>query len=194
MLDRFASFAQLQSTERYGVDYAIRALTRPASPVAVVAPHGGKIENGTSRIALLVAGQEHNLFCFEGLKPRGNRDLHITSHRFDHPDCVALVSRSTIAVTIHGCIGDCAIYVGGLDHPFGRLLIDNLRSQGFPATREGHAYPGVDPMNICNRTQRGCGAQLEITADLRTSRSVGSIVTAVRTAISQHVAGLAGCE
>ena len=61
----------------------------------MVAPHGGLIEVGTSEIAHIIAGSEYSLFSFEGLKPYGaNRDLHITSHQFDHPDCLAMAARS----------------------------------------------------------------------------------------------------
>ena len=65
----------------------ITAIERPGSRVLIIAPHGGRIEVGTSELAALIAADEHNLFSFEGLKPRGhNRELHITSRCFE-PKC-----------------------------------------------------------------------------------------------------------
>ncbi len=96
-LNKYGSYAELARHEVEGRDYRIRAHARPGSPVLVVAPHGGMIEVGTSEIAHVVAGREFSLFSFEGVKPYGtNRDLHITSHQFDHPECLAMAARSEI--------------------------------------------------------------------------------------------------
>jgi hypothetical protein len=78
-LNKYGSYAELARCELQGSDYRITACARPQSPVLIVAPHGGLIEIGTSEIAAAVAGDDYNLFSFEGLKPYGaNRDLHIT--------------------------------------------------------------------------------------------------------------------
>jgi phage replication-related protein YjqB (UPF0714/DUF867 family) len=82
--DKYRDFAALSRTEREGVDFDIVCRAR-SSAVAVIAPHGGKIESGTSEIATAVAGDDFNLYCFQGLKPRHNTSLHITSGRFDEP-------------------------------------------------------------------------------------------------------------
>jgi phage replication-related protein YjqB (UPF0714/DUF867 family) len=42
-----------------------------------VAPHGGAIEPGTSEVAKQVADNDLSLFIFEGIKPKGNKRLHI---------------------------------------------------------------------------------------------------------------------
>jgi phage replication-related protein YjqB (UPF0714/DUF867 family) len=184
MIGKYASFAELALSERVGTDYRITAIERPSSPVLIVAPHGGTIEIGTSELAQLIAGEEHNLFAFEGMKPRGpSRDLHITSHRFDHPECLALAARCDVVVGVHGCRGDSHIYVGGLDGELTELISEQLSSAGFGVSTEGHRYPGVRPMNICNRGTLGRGAQLEITYDLRTSGARDEIAFAVRAAI-----------
>jgi phage replication-related protein YjqB (UPF0714/DUF867 family) len=191
MADKYSSFAELATYETPGKDYRVSAIERPDSPVLIIAPHGGRIEVGTSELAALIAGAEHSLFTFEGLKPHGqNRDLHITSHRFDHPDCLALVSRRAVAIGIHGCKGASRVYVGGLDSELTTVLTTRLAAAGFPATAEDHNYPGRNPLNVCNRGARGRGAQLEITTDLREPNARTLMAPVVRTAIAEYVAVL----
>jgi len=191
MIDKYTSFAELARAEASGTDYRISALERPESPVVVVAPHGGSIEVGTSELAALIAGDDHSLFAFEGLKPCGrNRDLHITSHRFDHPECVALVGRCAVALGVHGCIGESQIYVGGLDGELAARLAERLVLAGFRVSAEGHRYPGRNPLNICNRGRLGRGAQIEVTRDLRDADARPVIAQAVRAAIAEYVEAL----
>src|SRR5690349_13064680 len=155
MPDKYDSIAQLECHEILGRDYQIRSLERSGSPVIVIAPHGGLIEIGTSELASAIAAQDHSLFSFEGLKPCGtNRQLHITSHRFDHPQCLALTARHAVALAIHGCIGESQIYIGGLDLELTTRLAGRLRAAGLPVRVDGHRYPGRNPLNICNRGTR----------------------------------------
>ena len=188
MPGKYASFAELASHEFEGVDYRVNAIERPQSRVLILAPHGGTIEVGTSEIATLIAGDEHSFFAFEGLKPHGrNRELHITSHHFDHPACLALAFRCEVAVSVHGCKGDACVFVGGLETGLAALLADHIAASGFRVVTEGHRYPGRHPLNICNRTTRGRGAQLEITHDLRGSQRRVSLAHAARAAIAAYV-------
>jgi len=189
-VDKYASYEELSTSEIYGTDYRVHSVARANSPVLILAPHGGQIEEGTSELAGAIAGEEHSLFLFEGLKPRSYRSLHITSHRFDHPECLELLSRSHVAIAVHGCSGDSAIYVGGLDTPFADLLTQALEKAGLPVLADGHRYPGRAPQNICNRTLRQCGAQLELTMDLRGATTRADIAAAVRGAIAAHLVGL----
>jgi phage replication-related protein YjqB (UPF0714/DUF867 family) len=55
--------------------------------VAIIAPHGGKIEPGTSEIAAAIAGDDYSLYRFQGLRDRPREELHITSAKFDEPTC-----------------------------------------------------------------------------------------------------------
>jgi phage replication-related protein YjqB (UPF0714/DUF867 family) len=191
--DKYASFAALAAGEVAGKDYQINVLDRAHSRALIIAPHGGSIENGTSELAVLVAGTEHSLFTFDGLKPRGtHRDLHITSHHFDHPQCLALAARHAVVLALHGCKGESSqIYVGGLDDDFAKLLTARLVSAGLPASATGHKYPGRNPLNICNRGALACGAQLEFTKDLREPSARTLIAPIARLAISDHIARLA---
>ena len=78
--------------------------TRQAdATVAIIAPHGGKIERGTSELARAIGGTDYRIYCFEGTKPNNNRDLHITSTNFDEPEGVKLVSACDRVVALHGC-------------------------------------------------------------------------------------------
>jgi len=190
--DKYESFAELAAHEIDGRDYRIRAVERAGSPVIVLAPHGGNIEIGTSELAERVAGTEHSLFLFDGLKPAwgANRDLHITSHRFDHPHCLALAATRDVTLAIHGCRGESHIYLGGLDLELTGLLCKHLGRAGLTASVGGHRYPGRHPLNICNRGARGRGAQLENTNELRTGAARLVIAAALRRAIDDYLAAV----
>ncbi len=154
----------------------------------ILAPHGGGIEIGTSQLAARLARGRHSLFLFEGLKPPWqNRGLHITSHRFDHPLCVELVSRHPVTLAVHGCKGESRIYVGGLDTELKVLLTTRLNDAGFPATSDNHPYLGLNPLNICNRGSRGRGAQIELTRDFRVPEQRRRIAPIVRDALDEYI-------
>ena len=184
---RYRSYAELARHEVLGRDYRVRVSAREHSPVLIVAPHGGMIEDGTSEIALLVAADDHNVFSFEGMKPHGaNRDLHITSHLFDHPECMALAARCDYVLSVHGCKGASHVHVGGLDEQFAQRLALRLTEAGFPVDERSEKYPGRHPQNVCNRGARAQGAQLEFTYDLRVGALRTTIALAVRAAIADH--------
>ena len=193
-LDKYDSYeALIAGGEVEGTDFDITLCERPESAALVVAPHGGSIEVGTSEIAALIAGADYSLFTFNGLKEEwgSNRDLHITSHNFDHPSCIALASRHSVVLAVHGCKGESSqIYVGGLDEELTSLLTERLVAAGLPATSSGHQYPGRNPLNICNRSARGKGAQLEFTLDLRGAPARTMIPPIVRGALSEYLARL----
>ncbi|HEY6923527.1 MAG TPA: poly-gamma-glutamate hydrolase family protein [Steroidobacteraceae bacterium] len=186
--DKYASFSDLEAGEILNEDYRINLCERQAARALIIAPHGGSIEIGTSELATLIAGEEHSLFTFDGLKARGrNRELHITSHNFDHPDCVALAARHSVVLTVHGCKGEASqIYVGGLDVELSMLITDRLTAAGFPTVSHGHRYPGRNQLNICNRGARGRGAQLELTPDLRVPDKCALIASIVRGALADY--------
>ncbi len=183
--DRYHGFAELARHAREGRDYR-RVVEGRGGEIAIVAPHGGGIEPGTSEIARglagreiaravagreiarALAGREFALYCFEGLRSRGNEELHIPSHRFDEPRCVSLVEETRTVVAVHGCAGAYhAIYAGGLDCDLRERLIAVLRQAGFEAERATGDLAGCYASNICNRGRSGRGVQLEITEALR---------------------------
>ena len=186
--DTYTSFAELDVHETHGTDYRVRMIERPGAPVVILAPHGGGIEIGTSQLAARIARGRHNLFLFEGLKPPWqNRGLHITSHRFDHPLCVDLVSRHPVTLAVHGCKGESRIYLGGLDTELKALLTTRLNDAGFPATSDNHPYLGLNPLNICNRGSRGRGVQIELTRDFRGPEARQRIAPVIRAVLDEYL-------
>jgi len=191
MLDRYSSFSELSRHERSGRDYSTHVQERPASGVLVIAPHGGTIESGTSELARAIAAQDHNLYLFEGLRSGGRSNgLHLTSHRFDDPDCLALAAGCSVVLTVHGCVGESRIFVGGLDKALAGLMTGRYVEAGYHAANHGHGYPGRHPENVCNRGSRGRGVQLEFTADLRTPECVSPIAAVARKALDEYLLSL----
>jgi phage replication-related protein YjqB (UPF0714/DUF867 family) len=171
MPDKYLDFDHLSRNETCGIDYAI-SVRRFSDAFAIVAPHGGGIEPGTSEIADAIAGGEFCFYVFEGLKPSGNTDLHITSTRFDEPMCLTLIRQCDIVVTIHGEDSDAdgkPVFMGGRNAELGECLRGELAANGFDVRR--HPDPllqGLDPKNVCNRGGKSrSGVQLEWSRRLR---------------------------
>ena len=71
MGDCYRSYGELKEHEKEGEDYQIVSVTQDRDPrVALIAPHGGQIEPGTSEIAENVAGDAFVLYSFQGSKER----------------------------------------------------------------------------------------------------------------------------
>ncbi|MGH8591016.1 MAG: poly-gamma-glutamate hydrolase family protein [Gammaproteobacteria bacterium] len=168
-MDLYTSFTQLSRREREGRDYRIRWRVG-GSGIAIVAPHGGGIERGTSEVADGIAGREHGFYAFEGLKSVGNHVLHLSSNRFDEPQAQTLAHRSRTVITIHGAKGrEPAAYLGGLDLVLRERITEALIGAGFLAVDDpSPTRQGRSPSNICNRCVSGRGVQLELSYGLRT--------------------------
>ena len=203
--DTYASNTALYSDASVveGVDYGRRSrrhqqddlsLTArsPFMRTTVIAPHGGGIEVGTSELCLAIAGYHpadltpapaagpvHDFWMFEGLRPSGNSDLHVTSTHCDDTTARSLCAGSLNVLSLHGCTagqagleaGAQAVLVGGLGAAFRQYLTEEFTAAGIRAvTASGEEeIAGISPENICNRSLTGAGAQLEITTDLRTA-------------------------
>ena len=178
----YRGFADLEAAQVRGRDYEIDVQRRPASPVAVIAPHGGRIEDGTSEIARAIAADDFNLYLLEGTRPSLNyRALHLTSHRFDEPECLRLLAACRFVVAIHGCDGrDQRVLLGGRDVALKERLVAALAGERLVALGDGHRFPALHPDNVCNRGATGSGVQLEITHPLRRSREAVRLAAAVR--------------
>jgi phage replication-related protein YjqB (UPF0714/DUF867 family) len=170
MADKYRNFAELARNERSGIDY--RVLVRRAAPAfAILTPHGGGIEPGTSEIADAIACEEFSFYAFEGLKSSGNTDLHITSTRFDEPMCLTLLENCAVVVTLHGEHSEEdgeGVFLGGLDDALGGLIRTALSDQGFDVAE--HTDPklrGREKKNVCNRGTSGAGVQLELSRAVR---------------------------
>lgn len=166
----YPSLAALFRAEAEGVDYRIETRAVPGAAL-VVAPHGCGIEPGTSDLARAVARNDLALYLFEGLKPAGNRVLHVTSTRFDEPRLRALLAAADRVLALHGCADDGdpeMIRIGGRDAGLRAALLHRLAGAGVPSrVVAGGALAGTDRRNLCNRGPRGQGAQLELPRALR---------------------------
>jgi phage replication-related protein YjqB (UPF0714/DUF867 family) len=181
--DTFECYDDLAGRYTEGVDYTVQALRRERSQVAILAPHGGRIEGRTSEVARLIAGEEHRLYLFEGLRTTGdNFDcLHLASHRFDEPRALHLVANCDIVVAVHGyAAGGPDVLLGGLNESLKLEIAQALAANGFTYQMEGHRFPGRDPLNICNRGRSGEGVQLELSEDFRKRGDWTALAAVVR--------------
>ncbi|MGH8507436.1 MAG: poly-gamma-glutamate hydrolase family protein [Gammaproteobacteria bacterium] len=200
-MDLYGSYAELSASEVEGRDYRVHVRLAD-SPFAVVAPHGGRIERGTLPIAEAIAGHEHTYYGFEGLKPRRNYSLHITSDNFDEPRALVAVQRVRTVVTIHGAGGsEREVYLGGLDSALRARLFCTLDASGFAAVEDpSPTRQGIGKTNICNRGQSGRGVQIELPVGLRKQMFCQSVpgvwhpnaiferfVTSVRKVLSEYL-------
>jgi phage replication-related protein YjqB (UPF0714/DUF867 family) len=177
------SYQHLAAHYQEGVDFAVRITCRAPSRVAVLAPHGGRIEGRTSEIARLIAGDEHRLYLFEGLRKTGdNFDcLHLASHRFDEPRALELIADCDTVIAVHGYAASGPdVLLGGLDEGFKRQIAQALAESGFSCLTQGHRFPGIDRRNICNRGRSGAGVQIELSEDLREAGDWSVLAAAIR--------------
>ncbi|MER9455613.1 poly-gamma-glutamate hydrolase family protein [Mesorhizobium sp. M0478] len=191
----YMAFADLAADKTQGVDYAFLVVDR-ASTVAIVAPHGGCIEFGTSQLANAVAGEDFSLYLFEGLKPkRPHRELHIPSEYFDEEQCVQLVTKAQLAIGMHGRADredPETIWLGGLGKELRDAIAVALEASGFKAITSGHRLPGEHKNNICNRGIGRAGVQLELPKTLRDALVANAerralFSGAVRKAVLEHL-------
>ena len=181
-MSSYTSFAELSTHQVRGRDFEIDVVRRPTSGIAVIAPHGGGIEHGTSEIARAIAADQFNLYLFEGLRNSGNYAvLHLTSHLFDEPECLALIARCPVVVAVHGCKGaEHEVLLGGRHRELTDRLSEALGAAKIANKTDSHPYPGAAPRNICNRGLTGRGVQLEITTALRAAPGALELARAVR--------------
>ncbi len=169
MADRFANFEQLRQSKVESRDYHICVRLTPSS-VLIMAPHGGKIEPGTSELANMIARDNLSFYSFAGIQ-RGNNytDLHITSTNFDEPRAIEATSHADIVVSIHGHSDETRSFliIGGLHEDLSTALRHALEEAGFSIERERPGLAGASNRNICNRGRTGRGIQFEISRALR---------------------------
>jgi len=168
MPDLYRSFTELSASEQAGIDYRITSIDR-GTDYAVLAPHGGNIEPGTSEIARALAGDQLSYYVFEGLKPEANSNLHITSTRFDEPTCIGMVESCHTAIALHGESSDRdMLFLGGRDSDTLQRITDALTPLGFAVGyHQNPLLQGTSERNICNRGRSGAGVQLELGRGLR---------------------------
>jgi phage replication-related protein YjqB (UPF0714/DUF867 family) len=172
--DTYKNFKSLSAVEKEGIDFQIW-FNKIKSPIAIIAPHGGYIEPGTSEIAISIAGDDFACYSFEGIKPKGNKKyLHITSTNFDEPEGVEICRNSDIVLAVHGAReNDHFVYVGGRNEDIKNRIIEKLKNDGFNAKEDSTDHSGRDARNICNKCKSTQGLQLEISEGLRKEMFMG---------------------
>jgi phage replication-related protein YjqB (UPF0714/DUF867 family) len=168
MKNTYSNFAELKQHAREDEDFTI-LYRKVDSEIAIIAPHGGGIEPGTSDIADLLAGCDYTFYCFKGLKKKGNTMLHLGSSFFDEERGLQAAQNARIVITVHGSKDKAErVHIGGKNQALKQKIMHALQAAGFEA--------GIDDMpgllgkrseNICNRCKSGKGVQLEISRGLR---------------------------
>ena len=165
MSDKYNSFNDLSKNEQGNFKIEYNYIN---SYISIIAPHGGKIEKYTDEIAKEIASNKYNYYAFIGSKKEHNRELHITSHKFNEPKAIELVEKSDITISIHGCKDeterDNLIYLGGLNDNFKNIIMLELINNGFEVSFD--KFKGKEPLNICNRSKEN-GVQIELTKQVR---------------------------
>lgn len=181
----YRGYADLASHQVEGTDYKIHVRANAQSSVAVIAPHGGGIERYTSEMASAIAAEDFNLYMFEGIRLSENyTTLHLTSHRFDEPRCLELLTGCDHVVAIHGCGGEAQqALVGGLDAGLKAVVAQSITALRIETLLADHPFLAVDPMNICNRGRRGVGVQIEMTMPLRSQGPRDALCAAIRSVL-----------
>ena len=189
----YQSFEELAKREAKGQDYRIRGHLRDGG-VLVMAPHGGKIEPGTTEIAEAIADHDYSFYSFEGLKADQNSILHIESHLFDEPRALETVENADIVITVHGQIDqkDGYVMIGGLNASLGLEIKRQLETVGVRTREPTEGLQGTDSMNICNRGRSKAGVQLEMSRKMRDllradKERLQSFARAVRRAVSLYL-------
>ena len=167
-MGKYKNFAQMRRHEKEGTDFQIK-WRKTDSTYAIVAPHGGWIEPGTGELADAIAGQDHNYYCFKGIKRKNNTSLHLASDHFDEPEAIALLSTVRTVITLHGCKDERSItHIGGSNKELITKIDTSLTENGFLTNTEPRSYlSGEKKSNLCNRGQTGQGVQLELSHTLR---------------------------
>ena len=76
MKDTYKDFESLSAVEKEGKDFRIWS-NNIKSPIAIVAPHGGGIEPGTSEIAKSIDEDDFACYLFEGIKSKENKKYFV---------------------------------------------------------------------------------------------------------------------
>ncbi|MGE7758744.1 poly-gamma-glutamate hydrolase family protein [Peribacillus sp. NPDC097895] len=167
----YTNYAELQQNEQESTDYRITVYHRNPD-IAILAIHGGNIEPGTGEIAAAFGERlGASTYLFEGLKPSGNKVLHITSNFFNEPIGVSMAADSLTNLSIHGhCdVHNVLVYIGGRNETYKKLILHSLNEAGFQAEYAPQHLSGTNENNITNICKTGAGVQLELSTKLRKS-------------------------
>lgn len=149
-------------------DYLIIRREVEGATLAVIAPHGGGIEPGTTEISNSIARDKYHFYSFLGKKYSGNEKLHLESTIFDEPKALELLSKAETCLALHGCREEESfIFTGGKNNTLLQGINHYLVAYNFMVFEAPVYLAAQSPRNICNRCRRGEGVQLELSYGLR---------------------------
>ncbi|MEV8624606.1 poly-gamma-glutamate hydrolase family protein [Streptomyces sp. NBC_01268] len=139
---RFRIGAPVQVTDN------VRATSVAVNSTAIIAPHGGGIEGGTSELCMAVAGYtpfahntdpataavagepQRDFWMFETLQ--NSQPQHVTSTGCDDPAALAACANNLYAVSLHGFsdTANKAVVIGGRDERLKRNLAAAFAANG----------------------------------------------------------------
>ncbi|MFM1007633.1 poly-gamma-glutamate hydrolase family protein [Yersinia enterocolitica] len=134
--DTYSCFTELKENEAEGSFNISSKIENRSNVYAIVAPHGGKLETGTTEISLAISREDLSLYLFNANKRNNNRTLHITSANFDEPQCEKILGNVATVLAIHGARDPETepkerVWVGGnLRETFENNLQETLRPLG----------------------------------------------------------------
>lgn len=168
MRDKYLSFDELFKHEIEGKDFYITC-KGTGSNVVILALHGGGIEPGTEEIASALWHSDEGLFIFSGIKHTGNKHLHITSTKYNHPLALDLIKNAKLVLSIHGTNEAKQItYIGGRDKKGGLAIARSLRHSNFEVSSTPPSrLDGQNRVNIVNLGKTRRGIQIEISKTQR---------------------------
>ncbi|WP_173918609.1 poly-gamma-glutamate hydrolase family protein [Halobacillus sp. Marseille-Q1614] len=171
MGSKYNSFSELKEENEYGKDYEVKRTERN-SDVVILAIHGGGIEPGCSELTIGTSkAGSFSCYCFEGVKSKGNRALHIDSTSFNEPEALRMAESHSYTLAYHGYEDRKRknTLIGGRDRQLRKKVLNALRAAGFHAgiLLDDSPLAGIDPDNIVNKNKRGMGVQLEISTAQR---------------------------
>ncbi|MEQ6028430.1 poly-gamma-glutamate hydrolase family protein [Staphylococcus saccharolyticus] len=166
--DKYQSMTQLEKETTEGVDW--RKNTKDTgNQVLIVAPHGGSIEQGTTELTKALANKSnYDYYSFEGIRPKNNSELHVTSTYYDDPTLNQMIKNRTASVSIHGASGsEEIVYLGGPRSDLRNEIEKQLVGRGFTVKVPPEYLGGQNNNNFINREDNNTGVQLELTTALR---------------------------
>ena len=130
--DKYQSMTQLEKETTEGVDWR-KDTKNTGNQVLIVAPHGGSIEQGTTELTKALADKgNYDYYSFEGIRPKNNSELHVTSTHYDDPTLNQMIKNRTATVSIHGASGtEEIIYLGGPRSDLRNAIEKQLVGRGF---------------------------------------------------------------
>lgn len=178
-----------------GASHSYHVVVDPSAPdmtMAVIAPHGGKIEANTDTIALGLASElglpsyalvaHATTSCLDkygGADRSNHRALHITSTHFNDSRAESVMYSVNRGLAIHGHNRANKICVGGktaaLRNAFKSYYDTYTRAHSPSGTRaviatsdaDCSGITGTASANISNRSSTGAGLQLEMSGTFR---------------------------